>query len=101
MANVTHARRPDAARRQHAHGARRYAVRETSCKRIVMQRALFVCGMLLIAASVGWRWLARIPFGRLPGDIHVVRDGFSIHFPLATCIVISVALTLLFWLLRR
>lgn len=47
------------------------------------------------------RWIARIPFGRLPGDIHIVRDGFSIHFPIVTCIVISVVVSVLLWLLRR
>ncbi|MGZ2748027.1 DUF2905 domain-containing protein [Burkholderia stagnalis] len=66
-----------------------------------MQRTLLVCGMLLVAAGLGWRWLARIPFGRLPGDIHIVRDGFSLYVPLATCVVLSAALTLLAWLLRR
>lgn len=66
-----------------------------------MQRALLVCGILLVAAGLGWRWLARIPFGRLPGDIHIVRDGFSLYLPLATCAVLSAALTLLAWLLRR
>ncbi|WGS46536.1 DUF2905 domain-containing protein [Burkholderia sp. JSH-S8] len=66
-----------------------------------MQRTLLVCGMLLVAAGLGWRWLARVPFGRLPGDIHVVRDGFSFYVPLATCAVLSAALTLLVWLLRR
>ncbi len=66
-----------------------------------MQRTLVICGVLLIAAGLGWRWLARIPFGRLPGDIHIVRDGFSFYFPLATCVLASVALTILFWLFRR
>ncbi|AJX13541.1 hypothetical protein WJ95_22360 [Burkholderia ubonensis] len=66
-----------------------------------MQRTLLICGLLLIAASLGWRWLARIPFGRLPGDFHIVRDGFSLYVPLATCAVLSVALTVLVWLLRR
>ncbi|CAN0626174.1 putative Uncharacterized membrane protein YrzS [Burkholderia multivorans] len=66
-----------------------------------MQRTLLICGVLLIAAGLGWRWLARIPFGRLPGDIHIVRDGFSFYFPLATCVLLSVVLTILFWLFRR
>ncbi len=66
-----------------------------------MQRTLLICGVLLIAAGLGWRWLARIPFGRLPGDIHIVRDGFSFYFPLATCVLVSVVLTILFWLFRR
>ncbi|TCW85165.1 DUF2905 domain-containing protein [Burkholderia sp. SRS-46] len=66
-----------------------------------MQRALLVCGMLLVAAGLGWRWLARIPLGRLPGDLHFVRDGVHLYVPLATCAVLSAALALLAWLLRR
>ena len=38
-------------------------------------------------------------FGRLPGDITVKRDNFSLYFPLATSIVLSVVLSLLFYLL--
>ena len=50
----------------------------------------------LMMSGVGFGW-----FGRLPGDIHLERDGFSFHFPIVTCIVISVVLTLLSWLARR
>jgi hypothetical protein len=39
--------------------------------------------------------------GRLPGDISVQRPGFSFYFPITTCIVISIILTLLMWLFRR
>ena len=50
---------------------------------------LFVIGLLFVVGD-------RIPFlGRLPGDIHVERKGFSLHFPIVTCIVISVLLTLI------
>ena len=66
-----------------------------------MNRFLIALGLLCVLAGVGWRWLARLPFGRLPGDIHIVRDGFSFHFPIVTCIVISVVASLVFWLLRR
>jgi hypothetical protein len=50
----------------------------------------------LMMSGVGFGW-----FGRLPGDIHVERDGFSFHFPVVTCILVSVVLTLLSWLVRR
>jgi len=53
-------------------------------------------------------WLAGktgLPFGQLPGDIRVERPGFSFSFPLVTCILISIVLTLvanvIFWLFRR
>ncbi len=57
--------------------------------------ALF--GVLLIVAE-------RFPglrIGRLPGDISVERPGLRFYFPLATSILLSVVLTLIFWLLRR
>jgi hypothetical protein len=66
-----------------------------------MQRTLIVLGVLLVAAGLGWPWLRKLPLGRLPGDIHIVREGFSFHFPIVTCIVISLLVTLLVWLLRR
>ena len=51
---------------------------------------LFVVGgLVFLAAKFG------IPFGRLPGDIRIERDGFSFYFPLASSILISIVLTIL------
>ncbi len=66
-----------------------------------MQRLLIVFGLAALAAGLAWPWLRRLPLGRLPGDIHIVREGFSFHFPIVTCIVISVLVSVLLWLLRR
>ncbi len=66
-----------------------------------MQRTLIILGCLLIVSGVAWPWLSRLPFGRLPGDIHIVRDGFTFYFPITTCIVISLLLSILIWMLRR
>ena len=66
-----------------------------------MQRLLIIIGALILAAGLAWPWLRRLPFGRLPGDIHVVREGFGFHFPIVTCIVISIAVTLILWIFRR
>lgn len=66
-----------------------------------MQRILLILGCLLLAAGAAWPWLSRIPFGHLPGDIHIVREGFSFHFPITTCIVISVVVSIVVWLFRR
>ena len=50
---------------------------------------LFVVGgLVFLAAKFG------IPFGRLPGDIHIERDGVSFYFPLASSILISIVLTI-------
>lgn len=66
-----------------------------------MQRLLIILGLLALAAGLCWPWLARIPFGRLPGDIHIQRDGFEFFFPVTTGLLVSLALSLLIWLFRR
>lgn len=66
-----------------------------------MQRVLIGLGVAMVAAGLAWPWLRKLPLGRLPGDIHIVREGFSFHFPIVTCIVISVLLSVLIWFFRR
>jgi len=66
-----------------------------------MQRLLIALGVILLLAGLLWPWLAKLPFGRLPGDIHVQREGFSFYFPLMTSIVISVVLSLVLWWWRK
>jgi hypothetical protein len=66
-----------------------------------MQRFLIIAGIAAIALGVAWPWLARLGLGRLPGDLHVERDGFSFYFPLTTSIVVSIVVSLLVWLFRR
>lgn len=66
-----------------------------------MQRTLIAIGLIIVAVGLLWPWLSRLPFGRLPGDIHIQRDGFDFYFPLATGILVSLAITLLLWWLRK
>ncbi|HTN49470.1 MAG TPA: DUF2905 domain-containing protein [Burkholderiaceae bacterium] len=66
-----------------------------------MQRVLIVGGIIAVVVGILWPWLARLGLGRLPGDLHVQRDGFSFYFPLTTSIVISLVVSLIVWLLRR
>ena len=66
-----------------------------------IRRLLIVAGLVLVVAGIAWPWLARSGLGRLPGDIVVERPGFSFYFPIVTCLVVSLVLTLLFWLLRK
>lgn len=57
---------------------------------------LFVVGgLVFLAAKFG------LPFGRLPGDIRIEREGFSFYFPLASSILISIVLTILINLILR
>ncbi|MFP5407101.1 MAG: DUF2905 domain-containing protein [Gammaproteobacteria bacterium] len=66
-----------------------------------MQRLLIALGLLLVLVGILWPWLSRLPFGRLPGDISIVRENFSFHFPLMTSILVSIVLSLLIWWLRK
>ncbi len=66
-----------------------------------MQKRLILLGLILLAAGLAWPWLRRLALGRLPGDIHIVREGFSFNFPIVTCLVISVVVSLILWLFRR
>lgn len=66
-----------------------------------MQRTLIILGVLIAAAGVLWPWLSKLPIGRLPGDIVVDRPGFKLYAPFTTMIVVSLVLSLIFWLLRR
>ena len=63
---------------------------------------LVLLGLLIAAVGViMWTGFGKNWFGRLPGDIHYSRGNFTFYFPLVTCILISVVLTLLFWLFRK
>ena len=60
---------------------------------------MVLLGLILIAAG---NLSGKVPWlGRLPGDIHIERGNWSFYFPLATCLVISIVLTLLFSLFGR
>jgi len=66
-----------------------------------IRRFLIVLGISLVALGLLWPWLTRLGFGRLPGDIAIHRQNFHLYIPLASCLIVSVVLTLLFWLLRK
>ena len=65
-------------------------------------KLLFIAGLIIaIAGMLMWKTGGLGPIGHLPGDISIQRPGFSFYFPIATCLLISVILTLLMWLFRR
>lgn len=66
-----------------------------------LQRILIAAGLIILAIGLLWPWLARLPLGRLPGDILIDKPGVKIYFPLTTLILISVLLSLIIWLLRK
>ena len=62
---------------------------------VVVGLVIAVVGALLWA-GVGKGWL-----GRLPGDIHYTRNNFTFHFPIVTCLLLSLLLSLVLWLFRK
>ena len=67
-----------------------------------LARILIVIGVILVVVGLALLLLPKIPWlGRLPGDIVIKRENFTFYFPLGTSILISVILSLIFWLFRR
>ena len=66
-----------------------------------MNRLLIVIGLLLLVAGLAWPWLSKLGLFRLPGDIVVEREDFRFYFPITTMIIVSVVVSLLFWLFRK
>jgi hypothetical protein len=65
-------------------------------------RMLVVFGLLIALVGVALMLVGRVPWlGRLPGDIHIQRGGWTFYFPLATSLLLSLVLTLILWLLGR
>jgi ribose/xylose/arabinose/galactoside ABC-type transport system permease subunit len=66
-----------------------------------MQRLLIALGVLFVLAGLAWPWLSRLPWGRLPGDFSIEREGFSFHFPLMTSLIVSIVISLILWWWRK
>lgn len=66
-----------------------------------MQRLLIVVGVVVLVMGLAWPLLSRLGLGRLPGDFVIDRPGMKFHFPLASSLLLSAVLSLVFWLLRR
>ena len=65
-------------------------------------KLLIISGVVLVVAGLVVAVAGRIPWlGRLPGDIMIRRDNFVLYFPLASCLLVSVAISLLVYLFRR
>lgn len=67
-----------------------------------MGKVLITVGALIMLLGLMMTFGNKIPWiGRLPGDIIIKKDQVSFYFPLTSCIIISVILTLLLYLLRK
>jgi uncharacterized protein YybS (DUF2232 family) len=63
---------------------------------------LVIAGIIAVAiGALLWSGTGKGWIGRLPGDIHYTRGNFSFYFPFMTCLLLSLLLTLFFWLFRK
>lgn len=63
---------------------------------------LVIAGLIIVAAGLLlWSGIGRSWLGRLPGDINYSRGNFSFYFPIVTCLLVSLVLTLVLWLFRK
>ena len=66
-----------------------------------MSRFLITLGIAIVIAGIAWPWLEKLGLFRLPGDIVIERENFRFYLPVTSMVLISVILSLIFWLLRK
>jgi len=65
-------------------------------------KILILFGVLLVILGVVFSLFGKLPYlGKLPGDIYIKKESFTFYFPLATCILISIILSLIFHLISK
>ncbi|OGT48012.1 MAG: hypothetical protein A3E82_04450 [Gammaproteobacteria bacterium RIFCSPHIGHO2_12_FULL_38_11] len=66
-----------------------------------MQRLLIILGIICILIGIAWPLIKKLNIGNLPGDIIIKKQSFSFYFPITTCIIISIVISVLFWIFKR
>jgi len=66
-----------------------------------MRPVLITLGIVLLATGLAWPWLAKLPLGRLPGDVVIEREGFHLYIPITTMLIASLVISLILWLIER
>ena len=65
-------------------------------------RSLIILGIIITVIGIIVTFAGKIPWlGKLPGDIYIRKGNFTFYFPWVTCILLSVLISLIFWLLRK
>lgn len=69
---------------------------------VSLGKVLIIIGVVIAGIGIILVLTPKVPWlGKLPGDILIKKDNFRFYFPVTTCIIISIILTLLFYLFRR
>lgn len=66
-----------------------------------VQKTLLLIGLALIVIALLWPWLSKLPLGRLPGDIVIDRPNLKLYVPITSMVLVSLVVSVLFWLLRK
>jgi hypothetical protein len=66
-----------------------------------MARILIILGLVILAVGLLWPYLSQLGLGRLPGDIVIERENMTLYFPLMTCLLVSLLLSLVLWVANR
>ena len=66
-----------------------------------MARFLIVLGLAILIIGLLWPYLGKLGLGRLPGDIVIERENGTVYVPLVTCLLLSLLLSLVFWVVNR
>jgi len=66
-----------------------------------MARFLIVLGLAILVVGLLWPYLGRLGRGRLPSDIVIERENGTVYVPLATCLLLSLLLSLVLWVVNR
>jgi hypothetical protein len=66
-----------------------------------MSRFLILLGLVILVLGLAWPLLSKLGLGRLPGDIVIERENFTLYFPIVTSLVVSVLLSVVLWVMNR
>jgi hypothetical protein len=66
-----------------------------------MARFLIVLGLAILVIGLLWPYLGKLGLGRLPGDIVIERENWTLYIPVATCLLLSLLFSLVFWVVNR
>jgi len=66
-----------------------------------MGRFLITAGVILLVLGLLWPWIGRLGLGRLPGDIVIERENFTLYLPIMTSLILSLLLSALLWFFGR
>lgn len=66
-----------------------------------LQKYIIAAGIIIVLIGLFFPYISKIPFFRLPGDIVIEKPNFKFYFPIVSMILISILLSIIFWIIRK